>query len=217
MAALLLAHFLADFAFQTDWMVRVKQRGAIGLLPHIVVVALCTLLSIIPAFGAWLPAALVVVGSHALIDIGKIAVDRRLRASSAWLFFLDQALHVGVIVLAARWAVAGGALPLWQASSRFWAWALGLTFSAFVVGICLRVLYARRRRFPSRWLGSAERGAITLLAAAGWPILAPLAPLARYGLAMLRGTPLDPDSRFEMLVGDSIALAVGVLLFAASL
>jgi hypothetical protein len=210
--ALLLAHVLADFALQADWMVRAKQRGPLGVIPHILVVALMTLLAIAPQWQAWLPAALIVIATHTVIDVSKIELDRRMPKRRLQLFFLDQFLHLLIIVLVSL-TLMRGAPALWDVGPHFWVWSAGLTLSMFVVSILMRVIYGGRRRFPARWWSVAEQGAITALTGAGLVVLAPLAPLVRLGLAHLRQTPLDTDARFEMAVGDTLALLLGLLVF----
>ncbi len=93
---LLLAHVLADFLFQTNWMVINKRSFGVLFIHCSVVFAL----SVAALGGAW-PAALAVAGAHMLIDAIKtwgLPLPFR-RSLSA--FLLDQFAHVASLLLAA--------------------------------------------------------------------------------------------------------------------
>src|SRR3954463_9314528 len=85
--ALLAAHFLGDFVFQTDRMVRNKRRTSVLLFHGFQLAALSYFLA-----GRWtdpwIPSAIFV--SHALIDYFKA----RQSQPSASLFVFDQAAHL---------------------------------------------------------------------------------------------------------------------------
>lgn len=210
MQALLLAHLLSDFAFQADWMVRAKQRGPSGVAPHITVVAGLTLLAVAPALGQWWPAALFVVLTHAVIDIGKVTLDRRFSHYRLLLFYLDQGLHVLVLVGATLLVAGHLAADPWNAPSVFWRVALDYSLVTFVLGILLRVSLPQQQ-FKNRWLGALERALFLTL---------PLLGLVALALGLLMAGVLWLAARREQrvgiwaetLVGDLIALLVGILL-----
>jgi len=139
-AWLVLAHLVADFILQTDAIVAAKtsvgRRALVGLLQHGVGVAL-VLVPLVMAFGlAGLAAATLIVVGHLVVDRSKIVLTGRAEARSlglaergggsgsravagldrAWtsvpagLFVLDQAAHLGLIVLA--WAIWLDGAPL---------------------------------------------------------------------------------------------------------
>jgi Protein of unknown function (DUF3307) len=100
-AAFVIKHLLADFIFQSEWMVRGKEQERGWLLPlgaHAACHAMLTLglaLLILPAFW-WLSLVDFVV--HGGIDRLKAIAMRRMRlaeTSRKWwrLFGIDQALH----------------------------------------------------------------------------------------------------------------------------
>lgn len=110
LAALLLAHALADFALQTRWMATAKAArhpGALAL--HGVAVAVTAALCL----GAISPAALAVVAAltmaHLAIDLGKTLARPGLPA-----FLIDQGAHLASLV-----AVTALAPDLWSTG----AWA----------------------------------------------------------------------------------------------
>lgn len=107
-AALVLAHVLADFVFQTDAMVRSKALPGV-LLVHVAIVAAASwaALGLAPAAG---PILLVGI-SHLVIDWLK----QRHGSQTFGPFALDQAAHLAMIALAAA---------LWPASYTAGLWGL---------------------------------------------------------------------------------------------
>ena len=110
LAALLVAgHSLADFLFQTSWMVENKARAR-GLLAHVGVVALCHLATLAPFFGMPAVAATVAIAlAHLLIDRTKITLGRRFPGGARTWFYVDQLAHL--LVLAAAWWWLAPRLP----------------------------------------------------------------------------------------------------------
>ena len=90
----LLAHLLADFAFQTKWMIDNKTLVGKGILVHILIVFMVTGL----ATGLWLP-AVVVSFAHYVIDIGKYYLQKKYPRYELKLFYADQLLHLITIFL----------------------------------------------------------------------------------------------------------------------
>ncbi len=89
--ALLCAHVLADFLFQTDWIIQNKRKPHAMAL-HIGIVAV---LSLIALGGAW-QIALGIAAAHLLIDVIKTyALPDKLSS-----FVADQIAHLGTICAA---------------------------------------------------------------------------------------------------------------------
>jgi len=87
--ALFAAHLLADFPFQSDWLLRHKQNPAVLLL-HMFIVA-CTAAFIL-GVAPW-PLLAILAGTHLLMDAIKVyALKDTLRS-----FFIDQFTHLIVI------------------------------------------------------------------------------------------------------------------------
>ena len=88
-AALLFAHTLADFLFQTNWMVQ-NKRDVTPMLAHIAVVLATAIIST----GTLHPLIFVLVALHLVIDAVKAAYfPPRLRP-----FLVDQAAHLASII-----------------------------------------------------------------------------------------------------------------------
>ena len=90
---LLTAHLLADFPFQTKRLIENKRKPHILAL-HITILALVTIVLL----GSW-PFLLLIIfcGTHLLMD----GVKTYFLKGKHWAFYLDQAVHLGVIVLLA--------------------------------------------------------------------------------------------------------------------
>ncbi|MFQ6548878.1 DUF3307 domain-containing protein [Aestuariibius sp. 2305UL40-4] len=104
-ALLLFAHMLADFVFQSDWIVVNKRRPPAFLL-HIAIV-FATALAATGAVADWL-LLLALTAAHAVIDAIKLTVSDRLKP-----FLLDQAAHLITIGALAIHAPDLWATGLW--------------------------------------------------------------------------------------------------------
>lgn len=152
--ALLIAHLLGDFPFQTYRMVGGKLEGAAsafaGHLSAHLVLSLLALLAFVPhLLLSWKTAVGigVLLAGHLLLDIGKSAVIRRRPQRDRWpLFVADQLAHVVVVAVTATIIV--GESPDFGAA---WAWwlterdrsllvATVLLVSVFPTGYLIRYL-----------------------------------------------------------------------------
>lgn len=192
-AALALAHVLADYVFQTIWMVRTK-RG-VGFAVHIAIVFLTAALCL----GQVSMAVLLVTAAHLGIDAFKtIALPDRV-----WSYLADQALHLGSILLIAAWMPGAWHSGLWASSlpeAAPWAMAVaaGLIFATragqFAVGMLLsEVAGGAENGRASAWVGLAERSVafIAILTGVIWiaaaALLAKLAHVGRWRQGRARG------------------------------
>lgn len=98
---LILAHLLADFVFQTNWMVAHKRQPAVLALHGAIVFGFT-----LAALGGqpWL--ALGITGAHLVID----AIKLHLAPDTLLTYLLDQAAHLGTLIIAAQFATQG----VWQ-------------------------------------------------------------------------------------------------------
>jgi hypothetical protein len=104
--ALLFAHTLADFVFQTNWMAA-NKRNPVALVAHIAVV----LVTAIAAVGTLHPALFALAGVHLVLDAGKAWLPWR----GIWPFLLDQVLHVATIIAVVLWVPDLWMLGQWAA------------------------------------------------------------------------------------------------------
>lgn len=91
---LLLAHILADFAFQSGKMVESKTWVSKQMGFHLLIVMICTLLLTFS-----FKFTIVIGFFHWLIDALKVAFEKRKKIKAHSLFVIDQALHLLVILI----------------------------------------------------------------------------------------------------------------------
>ena len=123
----LLAHLLADFPLQSSSMVRAKRQGIRAYIAHgavhLLALALCVAvfisLALLTSVWFWLVVCLY-VAVHLGIDRAKQGlVSRATLADSAWVFLLDQVVHVSTIV-ALAWFLTR---PSWELFKSQCSWS----------------------------------------------------------------------------------------------
>lgn len=107
LATLLLAHLIADFPLQLNWVFQLKHRHWAGLLLHAAIHAMTTAVLLRNPFVHWpIPTTVCVV--HFAFDWLKIRIDFKPLSIA---FILDQMAHwLVLILLATRVSSATGAL-----------------------------------------------------------------------------------------------------------
>jgi hypothetical protein len=100
---LIIAHLLADFIFQPKKLIEWKKRNFVGILVHVMIFALLSLLLMMPYLKFWetwvVIAAISIV--HFLTDKIKISVLLKYKGF-ALPFLVDQAVHLASILIGAR-------------------------------------------------------------------------------------------------------------------
>jgi hypothetical protein len=101
----ILAHFLADFTFQSQTMCDKKAQRIFSkeLIIHTVIVFICSFVMFMTTGAAniWIVASLIITVSHFGLDILKIYSTKKQLLKKS-LFFIDQILHFIVIVIVVR-------------------------------------------------------------------------------------------------------------------
>ncbi len=159
---LALAHWLADFPLQTDWMAQHKTNIWVLLLHALIhfVVSLAVLYPVTVL--AW-PFLLAVAAAHFVIDATKNWLSARRPAWGGWTYLGDQLLHMLSLALVAAWisATVGNvpaAIPVGAAIV-----ASGLVWITSVWGITEKVLWGRLRSAAKVGLaGSWQRLALRI-------------------------------------------------------
>jgi Protein of unknown function (DUF3307) len=174
LAALLFAHALADFVFQTNWMVANKRRPQ-GLAAHGAVV----LATAIAATGTFHWGLLWLAALHIAID----AIKARTRPGLAP-FLIDQAAHLATIAALAAWQPTLWTGGLWADHTHLPALVLILAGAVlatraggFAIGFLMDPFAAKLPQEMSaeslpgagRVIGHLERGLIYLLILLGQP------------------------------------------------
>lgn len=168
LAALILAHALADFVLQNDWIVANKRRPE-GLALHGLIVLVCAILCTgTLSWGlVWLAAV------HLAIDAWKAHAPRGLAP-----FLIDQAAHLATLAALAVWQPALWSQGLWSELSalpaislilagailatRAGGFAIGLLMEPFATRL-LPEITAESLPGAGRVIGHLERGLIFAL------------------------------------------------------
>lgn len=107
--ALFFAHTLADFVFQTNWMVANKRNPLVLGLHGLIVYA-----AAVVATGSVHPGLLALALVHIGIDVGKLILSSVWTSSKGLApFLIDQALHLLSLVALTLWLPDLWALGLW--------------------------------------------------------------------------------------------------------
>ena len=142
-----LAHWLADFPLQSDWMAQHKANPWVLLL-HVLIHFVASLAVLFPAAGLTWPYLLALAGTHFAIDALKNWLNVHRPAWGAWSYLGDQLVHMLSLAVVAVWIGMGirevpAAFPVWAAII-----ASGLLWITFVWAITERVLWRRSRSAP---------------------------------------------------------------------
>lgn len=153
---LLLAHLLADFAFQPKKICTGKRMPGVGkwsyLLVHSFIHAAVVYL-LLQEWDEWIVPSIIFV-SHLGIDYLKSAFMRE----NAWSFFIDQLLHLAVLLLIWGFLFGGtDALCEWlgeyEISSGFWIVAIAYLLVLKPTSIVLSMFF-------HRWSKEAEEASL---------------------------------------------------------
>ncbi|WP_298862664.1 DUF3307 domain-containing protein [uncultured Sulfitobacter sp.] len=170
--ALVTAHLLADFVFQTTYMVLNKHRPLILLMHGVHVFALTALLS-----GGAMLLALGIALSHVLIDAIKV----HLAPDDLRSYLVDQGAHLVVLLLAVTWLpneiLAHWWPPLSTDMIQVALVVSGLITATMAGGPAVGHLMARFKsdaqpeglEYAGRIIGLMERGLIFLMVMIGEP------------------------------------------------
>lgn len=149
---LIIAHLLADFVFQTNKILKEKEKSISGHIKHVSILAALVALFIFPFLNnifAWL-ALSIMVFTHFFQDHTKIKLEKKYNKNKEkiWPFFLDQALHLSVIFILGYYMtnLTPIDLPPWFESLYFNInIVLGLTFLILISFTLDIVIYEYKR------------------------------------------------------------------------
>ncbi len=225
--AMLLAHLLGDYVFQWDTLAAWKSRSLCGVAVHGAIVLVVTVFFAALIDPAWWLWAFFIGLMHIAIDGSWVAINRSAAARSGRYglvrLLTDQALHIGVILLAlcASGYLSPATLPQTFVhevqTHRLWAIALGYVFVSLPAWIFIEFTlygliagsapdFTRVRQF--KYVGSLERGLILTFVATGQYILVPVVALPRL---VLEGPTYFGDKHTTLYLAEwlgSLALAV---------
>ena len=139
----LLAHILGDFVFQSDKWVKNKRKLKLKsskLYLHILLHAIFSILALQFDFDYWLGIVIVLV-SHLIIDIGKLYAEEQWNNIS--LFFIDQFLHLAVIICVVQYYVGYDLSTLEMYLPQILLLTVAVLMVTVVTSIIMRVLISK--------------------------------------------------------------------------
>jgi len=227
-AAMIVAHLLGDYVFQTDGLARWKQRSLWGVMVHGAIVTLMIWLCSLPFDPHWWPYALGLGMVHTLIDIVRARLGSISPGVDLALFLADQAAHGLTIMLAlalSGWLTVRPAATLlgqWLQDENRLLLLAGytlLTMPAWVlIHFLARGMGANQTSLPGRpgerYLGMIERGLIATCVLSGQLLLVPLVVAPRLVMEHRSERAVaEPLSYLnELLISVVLAVAVGLAL-----
>jgi hypothetical protein len=227
-AAMLLAHIVADYVLQWDGLARWKSERLSGVIVHGGIVLVVTWLLSLPYTREWWPYALLIGLTHTLIDALRTRVGRVSGRTALGLFLLDQALHLAIILAMlslSGYLVQGQIVEavVHQAQDvRLLTFLIGYTFITMPAGIIVRFLVqglvasTEAEALPStnKYIGILERGLMTTLVIVGQFALIPLvaAPRLVCDGPRVRENGMTSSYVAELLASAAAAIAVGLAL-----
>ncbi|CAM1364249.1 conserved membrane protein of unknown function [Tenacibaculum soleae] len=139
----LIAHFLGDFIFQSEKWVKNKEKKKIKskkLYLHISIHLLLLLLVLVFNFKYTLGILFIVV-THYGIDLGKLYLQNK--KNKRWLFFLDQFLHILMLILVTFWYNSIQFDVTFYFSEKKLLLVASLLFVSFVSSIIIRTIISQ--------------------------------------------------------------------------
>jgi hypothetical protein len=133
-----LAHFLSDYPFQPNRLIKLKQEGYLGVFIHALVHLASMLVILSPLLHdkrIWGSIALVYI-THNIIDQIKVKLDAADPRHARFYYFLDQFLHWIIIYIAYRIAgdvqpnLTGTALEIYT-NETLWLYILVMVLSTY--------------------------------------------------------------------------------------
>jgi hypothetical protein len=162
---LFLAHLIADFPLQTNYLYERKRHSTTGLLAHSGIHALTAFLLTGLRWDLWY-VWLFLLLSHALTDWAKL----NYKAPKQWLgFLLDQLIHLAVMVIIALWQPGlTGSLPSWVLLLAFClAWIPAILMFIWVVSADV----LRDQTPPPDWAVWTQKNMLGYSRLSGYPVL----------------------------------------------
>jgi hypothetical protein len=239
MLCLLLAHLLGDFVAQPLALVSMKRKGWRGIILHSAIVTAFTAALSWGRWPYWWAWTLLLGLSHAFIEHFRTFYVKDGSRRGIYHFLLDQAAHLGVIVLIAAVSVhwrPDELVSLFNGTasieSRLMVYLIALIFLVWSVPVFEAEMVATlmgcndnvggksvRIRPVDRFFGALERLAAVSLVLAGCLYLAPVSFLSRIYVqrGQWRGQPSRNRLIIKMATSFLVALATGLVLRAIPL
>ncbi|MEP7284257.1 MAG: DUF3307 domain-containing protein [Chloroflexota bacterium] len=213
---LLLAHMLADYTLQTNWLIVRKGQSWDGLALHGFMVFLMAVM-VLPGYLSVLLGPLVVLALvHTFQDWVKIYTGPRIKIHPFIPYMIDQFLHITAILILQ--GLVGHLMqpPPSQVEQLVMATgAVSISVTRFY-DVTWWANWLEMIPFMNRWQvwGYAERLAMVALTAIGLFFLAPLCIVPRLWYAQRYDTAiwLQPHGKLEIPIGILFSIGLGLVL-----
>ena len=92
---IILAHYIADYPLQCDFLAQTKGKYWYSLLAHSIIYGLTVSLALklLGLFAIW--KAIILIASHMIIDYKKATAKNKDKSLTTYLY-IDQALHIAI-------------------------------------------------------------------------------------------------------------------------
>ncbi len=143
---LILAHFIADYPLQTNWLAKYKRNHAFGIFLHSFTHFVVSVILMIPFLHIgkiWL-GVLIIFATHTLFDQLKVTLGKKTKWNPFLLYVLDQIAHLVVIYWVAVYYLG----KITPQMSGFW---LNLYTDSTIVSFFLTLTLVTYFYDVSRW------------------------------------------------------------------
>ncbi|MBI5929292.1 MAG: DUF3307 domain-containing protein [Chloroflexi bacterium] len=214
---LIFTHLLTDYVLQTNWVVRMKNKGWPGLILHGGTFLVSSLLVLYRYWDVvFIPIVLLGI-EHILQDSGKIRITRRFPTNGPAFYFIDQLFHLAGILIVQ--ALVGSRLHPKPDDFELFLFSFASSFIMVTrfYEITIVANYAHLRAYEKRWAlwGYVERTAVLCLVGGLGPfgiIPALLCPIPRFWKAKQEGQPIwqNRNHLLEVLIGFLLSVILGL-------
>lgn len=214
---LIFTHLLTDYVLQTNWVVRMKNKGWPGLILHGGTFWVTSLIALYLHWEvAFIPITLLSI-EHILQDSGKIRITRRFPTNGVAFYFLDQLFHLAGILLVQL--LVGTRLDPEPSDFELFLYIFASSFIMVTRFYEITVIanFPSLRPYTKRWAmwGYIERTAMLFLVGGLGPfaiILALLCPIPRLWKSRQEGHPIwqNHSQMIEVSAGFLLSVVLGL-------
>ncbi len=214
---LIFTHLLTDYVLQTNWVVRMKNKGWPGLILH---GGTFWVTSLIVLYLHWEVAFISITLlsiEHILQDSGKIRITRRFPTNGVAFYFLDQLFHLAGILIVQL--LVGTRLDPKPSDFELFLYIFASSFIMVTRFFEITIIanYPSLRPYTKRWAmwGYIERTAMLFLVGGLGPfaiILALLCPIPRLWKSKQEGHPIwqNRSQIIEVAAGFLLSVVLGL-------
>ena len=214
---LIFTHLLTDYVLQTNWVVRMKNKGWPGLILHGGTFWVTSLIALYLHWEvAFIPITLLSI-EHILQDSGKIRITRRFPTNGVAFYFLDQLFHLAGILLVQL--LVGTRLDPEPSDFELFLYIFASSFIMVTRFYEITVIanFPSLRPYTKRWAmwGYIERTAMLFLVGGLGPfaiILALSCPIPRLWKSRQEGHPIwqNHSQMIEVSAGFLLSVVLGL-------